>query len=536
MALGTPTDREFRVMPRGFIRDKVILANFREGLRQLVNPQTGQLFTEDEIARATRPGSRWYIEAQAIDDYGQGRQRNALWLADQIRAERASSKWLVEFHGRPRIGDPLPATGGAGLVRIPGVPGTIVVGSTLIGSRSAYTARDPAGNVYQVFQQGFVGEDGFATLLMAAVSTGAETNLVPGTALTWINRDPNLEPQCHVFGARFTGGTNRETEAEYLDRLAAAIRNRPAAGNDAQMADWARVSSNAIERGFVYACAFHAGGTLIALTQKRGGAIGPLARIPNDAVLTQGIAFLTPPLSPVLSRSFVFVVTPTPEPTDLQIRLGLQRGTDAGWVDPSPFPSFHATAPAVTSVSSNTDFVITCPGDATLPNQSALATLTGDNAPALMLWNEAQSRFIRLNVASVEDLGSNEYHVLLGSSPQALVGDFTVAEGQLVSPETERRDVIAQSIERYFDELGPAQLFDLEEDPRGGRTVRFPDVADEYSFRAGATVATRVIEDMGGSAANAVLEHISKTEPDYSDDLLDGPHMLTLGKVGIYEI
>lgn len=544
MALASPVDREFLVMERGFIRDRVILANFRAGLRQQVNPRTGQLFTEDEIARATRPGSRWYVEAEAIDDYGQGRQRNALWLADQIRAERASSRWLVEYHGRPRGLEPLPATGGSGTVQIDGTPGTLVVGSTQLGSPSAHIARDPAGNIYQAFETAPIANTGRVVLLLHAVSTGANTNIPPGTTLTWIRRDPNMAPTCRVVGERFRGGTDRETDAEYLDRILSDIRYKPAAGNDAQVRSWARQSSNAVEEGFVYPCAFHAGSVVIALTAKRGTGLGPLARFPNAGVLSQGISYLTPPLSPVMpSRSFVVVLDPNPEPTDLQMRLSLPRGSEVGWLDPDPFPSFHTTAPSVTSVTSQTDFVITCLGDPTLPASVPGATLVGAEAPAMMIWDDDRSRFSMLPVASVEDLGGNQYRVILSSTPGTdLPGadipgnQFQLQAGQLISPATVRHEVIALAIEEYFDELGPGQLFDVESDSRGGRCIRFPDVADERGFRAGSVVASRVIEALGGSAANSVLERISKTEPSYPATIMDGPHQLTLGKVGIYHL
>ena len=38
----TPDEREFRTFDRGRIRDDVILNNFRNGLRVLVNPATGR--------------------------------------------------------------------------------------------------------------------------------------------------------------------------------------------------------------------------------------------------------------------------------------------------------------------------------------------------------------------------------------------------------------------------------------------------------------------------------------------------------------
>lgn len=520
-------------MERGFIRDKVILANFRAGLRNRRNPQTGELFTEDEIARATRPGSRWYVEAQAIDDYGQGRQRNALWLVNQIRLDRASSKWLVEYHGRPRgLGDPLGATGSSGVVRVEGTPGTIIVGSTLLGSPGAYTARDPAGNLYQAFETAAIPSSGSVGITLVAISTGSSTNLPSGTVLTWVRRDPNMAPTCAVVDP-FRGGTDRETDAEYLDRILSTIRHKPAAGNDAQMRAWARAASNAIEEAFVYPCAFHAGSVLVAITAKRGNSTGPLDRFPSVSTLSQAISYLVPPLSPVVpARSFVYVTDPGPETCDLHLRLGLQRGTNTGWSDPTPFPAFHETQATVKEVLSETAFVITSPGNATLPNQTAGATLIGENAPRMMLWDANRTRFVEVPAASVEDLGSNEFLVTLTVPFEG----FVVEAGQVVSPDTTRRDVIAEALRNYFDELGPGQLFDIDNDPRGGRCVRFPDVTEEYSFRAGTTVATRVIEALGGSAANATLEAISRTEPSYPADLLDGPNQLVLGKVGVYAL
>src|SRR5262249_36770387 len=120
MPLSTPTDREFQTTPRGTVRDRVVLANFREGLRGRVNPETGARSTETAIGRAPRPKSRWFSGAQAIDDYDQQQQRRALSLNDQIRLERASSSWLLNYPARPWGEDYLAATGGGGSVTVSG--------------------------------------------------------------------------------------------------------------------------------------------------------------------------------------------------------------------------------------------------------------------------------------------------------------------------------------------------------------------------------------------------------------------------------
>lgn len=535
MALSTPVDREFQIRARGYVRDKVVLANFREGLRGRINPETGNIFTDAEIQRATRPKSRWYVAAQAIDDYDQGEQRRALYLNDQIRLERASSSWLTDFHGRLEGETYLPATGSSGFVTVTAPPGTIVRGSTTLGDPFAYTARDPANNVYQVFTSETVGGAGLVPVTMVAVSTGAATNLTVPTTLTWVSRDPSMPATSPIVDA-FSGGTDRETDADFASRLAGLKRFRPGAGNDSNMRAWARAASNAIADAYIYPTALYAGTTLVALTQKRSGLPGPTARLPSPATLAQAIAYLTPPGSPVVpGRAFVLVTSCVAQPVDAVVQLDLQRGSASGWVDSRPWPSFNATTPQVTARTSNTDFQITCPNDATLPGAAALATLTGTNAPRMMLWNADATGFASLAVVSVQDLGSHVYRVLLSGPPALPNGTlFDVAVGQWISPDAARRAVVAQSVSDYFDELGPGELFDITTDVRGGRCQRFP--ADESPSRAGATLATRIIEALGGSTADGALANISATTPAYPSLVTNGPSLLVAGRFATYPI
>lgn len=528
MALNTPVDREFAVLARGHIRDKVVLANFREGLRALVNPETGNKFTADEIQRATQVGSRWYVGAQAIDDYGQSDQRKALWMADQIRLERASTKWLEGYHARLWGEDKLEATGGSGPVAIPGVPGTIVLGSTTLGDPSAYTARDPAGNVYQVMIGGTIGAEPLE-LTLKSVGVGSGTNPDAGTLLTWVTRDPNMGPQATV-AARFSGGTDRETDGEHASRIGGIIRHKPAAGNDAHVRAWARAASNAIEDGCVYACAFYAGSTLISIIQKRGkNDTRPTARQPSVGTLATAIGYLTPPLSPVVPWGFVVVTGWTAEASDLALRVAVPKGSSSGYLNSRPFPSYHATTPRVTAKVSDTNFTISCPGDATLPGLAPGATGTFQ----LMLWRPDVMAFAVCAAATVTDLGGSLFSVVLPSPP---AGGVTI--GQRVSPSMSeaRSTIVATTIRDYFDSLGPGELFDTANDSRGGRCVRVPAVTEERPFRAGSLVATRVIEALGGSAADGVLADISQTVPTYPTNLMNGPNMLVCGHVGIYDL
>ncbi len=538
MVLATPADREFRVNRAGFVRDSVVMATFREGLRKQKNPETGQTFTEEEIARATRPGSRWYNEAQAIDDYGQGEQRNALFLADQVRVDRATGRWLLDFHGRPWNVSHLAATGGSGEVEVKGTPGTIVLGSTTLPDSGAYQARDPAGNLYQVFGSEVCDANGNATVTMAGISTGTATNLEHGTKLTWVTRDPNMQATATVdANDDFTGGTDRETDQELAERIDQIMHFRPGAGNDSQFRAWAREASNAIRDGFIYPCALHAGSVIAAIIQKRGKAVGPLGRMPSAATLATAIGYLVPPNSPVVpTRPFVITTPWVSDPSDVVIRIGMQRASQGGWTDAQPFPAYHATTPNVTNVTDQTHFTIQCAGDGSLPGQAGFATLTGSNAPKIMLWNKDVSAWVELPIQSITDLGDGLNPGTLFAVVLTAPLSFTVQSGMWVSPATPRAKIIAKAMEQYFDELGPGDFFDVDADARGARCQRFPSYVEEWPFRAGATIATRVLEALGGVSADGALDSISKTEPGFQASLQLGPKMLTLGKAAIYEI
>lgn len=533
MALATPVDREFKTNPAGYIRDHVVLANYREGLRALVNPETGQAFTEEEIARATRSPGRWYVEAQAIDDYGQQQQRNALYLADQVRFDRATGKWLFDYHGKTWDVTPLPASGSSGPVRVPGTAGTIVLGSTTIGDPNAYTARDPAGNLYQVFGTTTIPASGEALVTLAAVGTGSATNIKDGTVLTWSTRDPNMKATAVVDGD-FLGGTDDETSEEFASRLGAIIRYRPGAGNDPQVRAWGRESSNAVEDAFVYPCALHAGSQVVAITQKRGKGVGPLARIPSASTIQAARAYLTPPTSPVQPTGpFVIVPPAKSDPVNLTMRLGLERASAGGWRDSQPFPSYHATPPQVVAVGGGVfTFAFTASGDATLPGQVAGATVVAPNCPRLMLWNVATSSWEELVVQQiVHSLAPLQFNVTLVSSPT-----FDILVGQYVSPATRRKKIIAQALQDHFDELGPGDFFDTDNDSRGARCQRFPSYLDERPIDTGAEVVTDVLAALGGTSRNGTLGYISKTSPSFNPAFQLGPNMLTLGNVGIYDL
>ena len=524
-----PQERQFAVFRRGEIREDILRA-LRGGLRALNNPRTGVPFTEDEIRRATTPGSRFYIEADAHDLVAQGIQKRAEFLAQQARIDRAGTAFLGNFHAPQWDETYLPATGGSGYVLATGTPGTAWVGSTTIPDPLASFATDEGGNRYQVLVSDTADGNGEANLLLVGIDGGEQTNIAIGTELTWGNPPAGSTPTATVIDDDFSGGGPQETDAEFSARLASRVARKPGSGNEAQFRALSRSASNRVEDAFVYPCAANAGSTLVAITQKRRDGIGPDARLPDVATQAAVAAVIVPPGSAQIpARAFVAVLSPVAQPADVVVQLAQKKGASAGWADVQPFPPMRAggVAVAITTLTTQQDFRVTTDGAGDLPN-GATGPLAGVE---LMVWDVPTSRFEVLNVGTVEDLGGGVYRVILGSAPA-----HTLALGDWISPAMARHAIVAESAEAYFDSLGPGELVDLDADVLAVRAFRRPSPNEERPSRAGQQITTFLREGLGGTASEALLASISETTPDLPSDPIDGPSMITLGKFSVYDV
>lgn len=525
--MALPYDKQFPVFARGDVRE-LILAAYRIGLQGQTNPDTGLLFTEGEIAAATMKGSSRWVEADAIDQAEQGSQHRAVWLAMQNRPDLASTAALKNIWGPLYLpGGYLPASGGSGPVLATAQVGVPWTGSTTLPDTTpgVVYGTDPSGRRYQVLFSAVTDSAGQVELTVAALDPGPDSNIEAGVEITWANAPVGADLKATV-SSDFTGGNNAENDADFSKRLIRAIRHKQAAGNNAQMAAWAEgAAGNAVERAFVYACAFHAGSTLVVPVQKRGAIKGPTGRAPTLATLAAVRAVVVPPGSTVVpAPPHVVVVPPVRVATNMVISLALPKGQSSGWTDFQPWPGQSAGTPAsVTAITNQTHFQIT----------SLLALPAGVTAPAMMLWDVTTSRFVELLVTSVVVNAGNVYDVVLTAAPAT----HTIAIGDWVSPATELLEVIATTAEVYADSLGPGEVVDLTTDPRAHRAFRFPEPGEEYPQRAGTAVLTYLQDALGGSLADESLDAISVQAPalpvdgNGAADPIQGPTLLVLGKI-----
>jgi hypothetical protein len=518
----TLIDREFPTYARGEVRDAILTA-YRNSLREQRDPVTGQPYDENTIRRATMKPSRFWVEAEAIDIVIQAQQKRGDFLAQNLNPERAASPFLYDFHGAQRKTQPLPATGASGYVRARGVLGTEWQGSTAIPDGTAIQATDEQGLTYQVLITGEVDDaDEGVLLALQGVSTGPDTELEVGAKLTWVNPPPGSEPTALVEVA-FSGGTNRETDAEFSSRLI-DLRARPAgAGNDAHFRFWARQASNAVADAFVYPTADHSGSVGVAIVQKRGTSTGPLGRLPSVGTMTVVRGFLTPPVSGEVPGQVRTIVTPwQPEYSDLSLRLGMRRNTDAGWFDAIAWPHGDEQPAVVLDTPAPTT-------DGFRMQTQEEATPTGVT-PQLMWWNPDTSVFTRLQVSSVVAAGDpGQFDVTLS------VGGDALPAGARISPYSGRAVELAKSIRDYFDSLGPGEVVDLANDIRAPIAFRRVEPSIRASYYGGSAIQEYVKDALGSSLFRFALLEMDPSEPRIPTNVSDGPYLLVPRHVGVYD-
>lgn len=511
-------NREFAIFRRGELRDDA-LADYRNWLRSAIDDETGELFDEETIAAATAQGGRYWNEADSLDLVLQARQAAALWLANQGAVEKAGTGYLRGHHAPLWRVTPLPAVGGSGRVSAKAAAGTVFVGSTTLGDAAAHIATDPAGLRYQVLTTEVVPASGAATLTLVGLDSGPQTNLASGVLLTWSSPPPQSEPKCET-SEQFRGGRLAETDAELRDRIQDVIRHRPGAGNLAHVRAWARESSVAIEDAFVYASALGPGSTVVAIMQRRSGALGPDARVPTAAVLSSAVSYLVSPGSRVVPGHWhVVVVSAVAEPSDASVRLALPRASDSGWLDRKPWPE-HVSSPAVVAAVGTSGFDMSA--DTPPP-------LGSGSSPSLMRWDRTTSTFEQLSVQSVFSIGTDQYRVVLG-------GPVTTQAGDYISPMTPIHGLVSSAAERYYDALGPSEVIAPDTTPFDHRAARFVEPSERFPYRAGSGLALRIADSLDIVASDAELASMVPNSPSIPISPMDGPRFLTLRNLAVYPL
>lgn len=151
--------------------------------------------------------------------------------------EYAWDEWL-DLHGRqvhlPRH-EPEKASGN---VLVIGTPGTELLSGTIFCT--AATDTGPSIEFYSL-HDAVIGESGNITIMIEAVESGTDSNVAANTIVLMAKSNKNVTAVTNPEA--ITGGTERETDNDYYDRIAAEFQNSMTyLGNDVDYIRWAKAA------------------------------------------------------------------------------------------------------------------------------------------------------------------------------------------------------------------------------------------------------------------------------------------------------
>lgn len=504
------------LIPRGELREQT-LAAFRESLREIPDPETGQPYGEDVIRLSTMVGSHRWVEAEGDDIFLQSAQSRAEYLAQNIDPRRSSTNYLEGFHGEEAKLPRLLADGGSGEVKVVAPPGTVFLGSSQVGLDLCTRAQ--VGNLYfAVLFNATTPADGNVRVILKGIDGGGATNLLAGTKVAWINQPgADIGEVVDDFG----GGADTETDQEWGDRLFDAKGSRAKAGNAAHIRIWARDSSSAVHRAYVYESGLGSGTVVVVVLQKRSRRPGPYARVPSIGLMTTVKNYLTPPASAVVpGQARVVVVPGRPQLSDGVLRLGLKSGGPAGWADIDPWPRFVTEAARVMPTPAPTRTAFTIRADTTLPPAGT---------PQLMIWNVETSAFEKLAVSTIAMQEPGLFVVTL-ATPHSR----DIVTGDRISPYASRHGSISKGIVAYFDSLGAGEIV-ASDDRRFALVARRPFSSEQEPASAGERVISFISQAIGGTIERGEVEAFSPNVPPVPTfSASHGTYFLVPGNIAIY--
>jgi uncharacterized phage protein gp47/JayE len=152
------------------------------------------------------------------------------FLALQIFPDTATGAVLRE-HWSHRV-TPMHATSASGTVLVLGIPGRSVPAGLVFSSAS--------GERYYTEKAYTIGADGTVTVNVRSTGSGFKANLEAGQKLKIISAIPaGVDSTVTTTGNGIAGGTDADTDADYLSRVLVSLQNPSPYGKPGDFAGWA---------------------------------------------------------------------------------------------------------------------------------------------------------------------------------------------------------------------------------------------------------------------------------------------------------
>jgi uncharacterized phage protein gp47/JayE len=156
------------------------------------------------------------------------------FLAKQIFPDTAGGEYLREHWSNKTA--PLYAVAAAGEVTVTGTAGRSIPSGVVFAAAS--------GERYYLENACKLDAEGQAIITVKAETPGQQGNLAPGEKLSIISAVPaGMDSEAVTSGGGISGGSDAETDEEYLARVLAALRNPSRYGKSGDFALWAKDAS-----------------------------------------------------------------------------------------------------------------------------------------------------------------------------------------------------------------------------------------------------------------------------------------------------
>jgi uncharacterized phage protein gp47/JayE len=207
------------------------------------------------------------------------------FLSKQIFPDTAEGEYLRAHWSNKTT--PLYAVAASGEATVTGIPNRPVPSGVAFGAAS--------GEHYYLDKSYRLDADGRATAILKAENPGAQGNLVPGEKLSIISAIPaGVDSEAVVSGSGIIGGTDAETDEEYLSRVLTTLRTPSRYGKKDDFALWARDASAEIGAAWEFKNFGVFGAVLIQVI--KGNQINGVHPVDNLAEVRNYVSSNAPPV------------------------------------------------------------------------------------------------------------------------------------------------------------------------------------------------------------------------------------------------
>jgi len=361
-----------------------------------------------------------------------------------------------------------------------------------------------------------------------AIDTGTQTNLAPGTKVTFVGPPTNLLAEAEVSSTTpLTGGIDEESDERKRARIINVRRNKPAGGNWAHLRQIATDALGSVQDAYVYPALGGPSSVKIVVVKAFNRETKDFSRTLPDAALTivRGAVHRQ-----VAGDTDHIVQSAADEAADFAIQIQipdsiLAGGNGLGWVDQSPWPGLEAADNGritITATDDDFDQITVSANTSTSPT----AGLTH-----VAWWSSVDQRFYHALVVGVS--GSAGAWVLDLDRPFVDSFGNGPETGEYVCPDAQNLDGYGTLWLDIFESLGPGE--NTTSANRLPRAKRHPYATDEDPSSITRATLARLVRAYP-EITDISLAYAPTTTPTVPPNVRTAPNILVPRHLGFYPL